>query len=157
MQLSYILDKYKRQPENLIHILLEYQQSKDKNFISEDDVRFIAGEMSISESRIYSIISFYSLFSIKPRGKYIVQVCNDVPCHVNGALDIVRELENRLMIKMGETTSDEVFSLEYTSCIGCCDKAPAIRIGSETYGNLTASDISEIIAEFRRKYNESRE
>lgn len=157
MQLSYILDKYKRQPENLIHILLEYQQSKDKSFISEDDVRFIAGEMSISESRIYSIISFYSLFSIKPRGKYIVQVCNDVPCHVNGALDIVRELENRLMIKMGETTSDEVFSLEYTSCIGCCDKAPAIRIGSETYGNLTASDISEIIAEFRRKYNESRE
>lgn len=156
MQLLQIIDKHTRHPENLIHILLEYQQGKEQNFISEEDVMLIANEMSISESRIYSVISFYSLFSTKPRGKYVIQVCSDVPCHVNGSLDVVKELENKLKVKMGETTPDKVFSLEYTSCIGCCDKAPAIRIGSEMYSNLTASSIAEIITDFRRKYNENR-
>jgi NADH-quinone oxidoreductase subunit E len=157
MDLYNLIDHYGRQPGNLIHILLDYQQSKDQNYISEDDVRLIAREMKIPESRIYSVMTFYSLFSTKPRGKFIIQVCSDIPCHVNGAADIVRTLENSLLIRMGETTPDGIFTLEYTSCIGCCDKSPAIRIGSEIFGNLTASGLSGIISEYRRKYHESRE
>ena len=157
MLLANIIEKYQRQPENLIHILLEYQQSKDQNFISEQEINFISNEMNITESRIYSMMSFYSLLSLTPRGKYIIQVCNDIPCYVNGATDVVRILENILMIKMGETTPDGVFTLEFTSCIGCCDKAPAIRIGTEIFENLTESEILDIIAGFRRKYHAGRE
>jgi NADH-quinone oxidoreductase subunit E len=157
MVLASILEKYQRQPENLIHILLEYQQSKDQNYISEEEVIRIARELRIPESRIYTIITFYSLFSLTPRGKYIIQVCNDAPCHVNGSADIVDILEDSLKIEMGETTPDGVFTLEYTSCIGCCDKAPAIRIGTEIFGNLTEAEISRIITRFRRKYDAARE
>jgi len=157
MQLMNVIEKHGRQPENLIHILLEYQDSKPDSFISEDEVQIVARELDISESRVYSVITFYSLFSTKPRGKYIIQVCDNVPCYVNGAVDIVNELEENLKVKMGETTPDGVFTLEYTSCLGCCDKSPAIRIGKELYGNLTPDKISEIIALYRRKHNESRE
>jgi NADH-quinone oxidoreductase subunit E len=157
MDLLNLIEQYDRQPENLIHILLDYQQSKDSNCISEDEVKLIAREMKISESRVYSVLTFYSLFSIKPRGKFIIQVCTDVPCYVNGSTDIIRILEDSLMIKMGEMTPDGIFSLEYTSCIGCCDRSPAIRIGQAVYGNLTAPDLARILAGYRRKYYEDRE
>jgi NADH-quinone oxidoreductase subunit E len=152
-----LINHYDRQTENLIPILLDYQQSKDDNCITEDEVKLIAREMQISESRIYSILTFYSLFSVKPRGKFIIQVCTDIPCYVNGSTDIIRILEDSLLIKMGETTPDGVFSLEYTSCIGCCDKSPAIRIDSETYGNLSESSLLEILTDYRRKFDENRE
>lgn len=157
MQLKDVIEKHGRLPENLIHVLLEYQAGKATNFISEDDVKLIARELDLSESRVYSIITFYSLFSTKPRGKYVIQVCSDVPCYINGSVDVVRELEENLKIKMGETTADGIFTLEHTSCIGCCNMSPAIRIGEELYGNMTSGKISEIILEYRRKYNECKE
>lgn len=157
MKLSDIIEKRGRAPGNLIHILLDYQSSKDSNFISEDDVSLVAKELGITESRVYSIITFYSLFSTSPRGKYIIQVCGDVPCHVNGSANVIRELEENLKIKMGETTQDGVFTLEHTSCLGCCNMSPAIRIGEEIYGSLTPGKISEIISSYRRKYNENKE
>ncbi|HPJ22608.1 MAG TPA: NAD(P)H-dependent oxidoreductase subunit E, partial [Clostridia bacterium] len=89
-----------------------------------------------------------------PRGRYIIQVCRDVPCYVNGSLDIVEELERMLKTTMGNTTDDGLFTLEFTSCLGCCDKAPAMQIGDELYGNLTSSRLAEIIKEYRRKRHE---
>lgn len=157
MHLKSVIQKHGKLPENLLHILLDYQNSKNDNFISEDEVKVVADELDISESRVYSIITFYSLFSTKPRGKYVIQVCNDVPCYVNNSLDIIRELEDHLKIKLGNTTSDGIFTLENTSCIGCCEMSPAIRIGEELYGNLTPEKISEIISLYRRKYNECKE
>lgn len=157
MQLSQVIDKHGRKPENLIHMLLEYQESKPDNFISEDEVKAFAEGLGLSESRVYSIITFYSLFSTKPRGKYVIQICDNVPCYVNGSLDVVREFEDKLRIKMGETTPDGIFTLEYSSCLGCCDKSPAVRIGKNLHGDLTRERISELIKQYRRKYNESRE
>ena len=157
MKLSDIIARHGRSPENLIHILLDYQGSKDSNYISEEEVKLVANELSVTESRVYSIITFYSLFSTKPRGKYIIQVCEDIPCYVNGSVNIVEELEECLRIRMGETTPDGIFTLEHTSCLGCCDMSPAIRIGDEMYGNLTPERISDIISAYRRRYNENKE
>ena len=151
MQLTKIIEKHGKSPENLIKILLEYQSSNGKNFISKDEVKTVAKELGITESRVYSVITFYSLFSTKPRGKYIIQVCRDVPCYVNGAGNVVKELEDILGVKMGETTKDGVFTLEYSSCLGCCDQAPALRIGKETYGKLDREKITQIISSYRRK------
>jgi NADH-quinone oxidoreductase subunit E len=152
-ELKNIIEKHGRSPENLIQILLEYQADKDAGFISEDEIKLIASELNISESRVCGVMSFYSLLSTKPRGRFVIQVCNDVPCYVNGSLNVLRELEGSLKIKIGETTPDGIFSLEYTSCLGCCDISPAIRIEEELYGNLTSEKISEIISLYRRKYN----
>ena len=157
MKLERIIDKHGRQPENLIHVLLEYQQCKEDNALTEEELSRIAREMRVTESHVYSIVTFYSLFSIKPRGKYIIQVCDNVACHVNGALDVVRELEELLHIRMGETTEDGIFTVEHTSCIGCCDKPPAIRIGGELYGNITPNRLAELIATYRRRYHEQKE
>lgn len=157
MRLKEVIDKHGRQTEELLHILLEYQQNKNANFISEDEVKLVAKELGISESWVYSVISFYTLFSTKPRGRYVIQVCNDVPCYINGSTNVLEELEGILKIKSGETTRDGVFTIEHTSCIGCCNMSPAIRIGEELYGNLTSGRISEIISLYRRKYNEHKE
>ena len=157
MQLMNIIKNHSRLPENLIHILLEYQEIKPDNCISETEIKTIAQELNITESRVYSVVTFYSLFSTKPRGKYIIQVCDNIPCYVNGSVNIVKELEDHLRIKMGETTPDKVFSLEYASCLGCCDKSPTIRICKELYSDLTPGKIPDIIAQYRRKYNENKE
>ncbi|HEY8499894.1 MAG TPA: NAD(P)H-dependent oxidoreductase subunit E [Clostridia bacterium] len=148
------LNKEARKSENILNALLEYQKSKDTNYISEEELAQLAEELGITESRAYSIITFYSLFSTKPRGKYIIQVCNDVPCYVNGSTNILEELEDYLEIRVGGTTHDGVFSLERTSCLGCCNMSPAIRIGEKIYGNLTKDDVPRIISEYRRKYYE---
>jgi NADH:ubiquinone oxidoreductase subunit E len=76
---------------------------------------------------------------------------------VNGSVDVVRELENLLGVSPGETTPDRIFTVERTSCIGCCDIAPAMRIGEELYGNLTPESIAKTISFYRRKYNADKE
>jgi len=151
MQLLQVIEKHGRTPEDLLNILLEYQDTVKTNYLSEQDIKLVATELNIPENKVYSTISFYSLFSTTPRGKYIIQVCSDVPCYVNNSVNIVNELEAMLNIKMGQTTSDGLFTLEFTSCIGCCDIAPAIRIGKELYGNMNKENLQKIISEYRRK------
>ena len=154
MQVKEAIEKYGSTPDRLIGAMLAYQQSTPCNYLTEEDIKEFANETGLPESRIHSVASFYSLFSTKPRGKYIIQVCYDVPCYVNDSVNIVKELEKKLKVKMGQTTEDSLFTLEYSSCLGCCDKAPAMQIGSNLYGNLTSERIDEILAVHRRKRNE---
>ncbi|NLW73294.1 MAG: NAD(P)H-dependent oxidoreductase subunit E [Clostridiales bacterium] len=150
MDVKEVLDKYGNSPGRLLGAMLEYQRSKPQNYLTEEEIKAFAKETGLPVSRVYSLVTFYSLFSEVPRGKYIVQVCHDVPCHVNGSVNVVAELEKLLGIKMGETTDDGLFTLEYTSCIGCCEMAPAMQIGETVYGNLTPEKIASIIEELRR-------
>ena len=154
MQVKEALDKYGRTPDKLIGAMLAYQNTTPCNYLTEDDIREFSKETGLPESRIHSVASFYSLLSTKPRGKYIVQVCYDVPCYVNNSVNVVKELERMLKVKMGGTTDDGLFTLEFTSCLGCCDKAPAMQIGGNLYGNLTSEKISAILTEHRRKRHE---
>ncbi|MCK5811586.1 MAG: NAD(P)H-dependent oxidoreductase subunit E [Clostridiales bacterium] len=148
------LDKYGKTPDKLIGAMLAYQKSTLCNYLTEEDIKEFAKETKIPESRIYSIASFYSLLSMKERGKYIVMVCYDVPCYINGSVNVVNELEKILEIKMGQTTTDKLFTIEYSSCLGCCDKAPALQIGATLYGNLTPEKISSILSTYRGKKDE---
>lgn len=154
MQVKDVLDKYGRSPDKLIGAMLAYQNTTPCNYLTENDIREFAKETTLPESRVHSVASFYSLLSTKPRGKYIVHVCYDVPCYVNNSVNVVKELERTLKVKMGNTTEDGLFTLEYTSCLGCCDRAPAMQIGANLYGSLTKDRISEILSEYRRKRHE---
>jgi len=154
MMLKKIIKENGATSDKLIPILLEYQKKKGKNYITDDEMAIIAKELNIPQTRVSSVAEFYTLISTKPRGRFIIQVCEDVPCYINGSTDVVLELEKQLNIKMGETTSDLMFTLEHTSCIGCCDKSPAMRVGDEVYGNLTSEKIARILLEYRRSEDE---
>lgn len=138
-------------PDNLVGLLVKYQKHTGKNFLTETDLKTISEETGITESELYSVATFYTLLSMEPKGKHIIQLCNDIPCYVNGSCNVKEELENLLGIKMGETTGDGLFTLEFTSCLGCCEIAPVIRVDNEIYGNLTGEKVAQIIAEYRGK------
>ena len=150
MRIREALEKYRKSPGSLIRAMLEYQRSTPCNYLTEADIEAFAEETNLPISRVYSLAAFYSLFSTKPRGKYIIQVCYDIPCYVNNSINVVKELEKSLKIKMGQTTYDGLFTIEYSSCLGCCDKAPAMQIGDTLYGNLTPDRIVSILETYRR-------
>jgi len=145
MQIKDVVKKHGRAPDKLLKILLEVQSASDENYLTYEDIKSVADEMNLPDSRVYSVASVYTLLSTAPRGKYIIQVCNDVPCYVKGSLNIVDALEKQLGIKMGGTTKDKLFTLEYTSCLGCCDNPPAMRIGSKLYSGLTEDKLADIL------------
>jgi NADH-quinone oxidoreductase subunit E len=151
MDVREIVDRHGRSREKLLDVLMECQEKSEKSYLSPEVVFQISKEMNIPESQVVGVASFYSLLSTCERGKYIIQVCNDVPCYISGSMNIVKELENKLGIKMCETTDDGLFTLEFTSCIGCCEMAPAMQIDDKVYGNLTADKIKEILDELRRQ------
>lgn len=154
MKIKEILDKNGRTPDRLISSLLEYQNTTLCNYLTEDELKEFSEETGIPLSRISSVTSFYSLLSSERRGRYIIRVCYDVPCYVNDSVNVVSELEKKLGIKMGQTTEDGIFTLEFSSCLGCCDKAPAMQIGETLYGNLTSEKISSVLDLYMRKNDE---
>ena len=151
MELDNILAKYSKREDQLIEILLDYQASKDTNFISEKEIVYIANYLNITQSKVCSVMSFYTLLSTNPRGRHIIQVCTDVSCFVCDEINTLKILEHELMIKVNETTKDRMFTLEFTSCIGCCNEAPAMRVNDQTYTNLTEEKIIEILSDWREK------
>jgi len=144
-----ILDVHKNDEHDLLAILLEIQAIIPEQYISEEMVEFLSKKMGISPKRVYEVITFYSALSDKPRGKYIIQICNSTACMVNKYKTLRDILEKQLGIKVGETTFDNKFTLMYTPCFGACDISPAFRIGEEVYGKLSEEKIAEIIQSYR--------
>ena len=150
MHLKEIISRTETTPDRLITILMDYQKTKHRKYLTKEDLKAVADEMNLPESRVYSVASFYSLLSTEPKGAHVIQICNDVPCYVNGSFNVREELENMLQIGIGETTKDGMFSLEHASCLGYCDQAPVIRIDDKIYGHLTSEKLTQIIAGLRR-------
>jgi len=119
------------------------------NYLPENALRYLSRQIDVPLSLIYRIATFYSAFSLKPRGKHVITVCMGTTCHVKGAPLIVETLERVLAIKTGETTDDMAFSLETVACIGCCGLAPVMTIGEDLYGKLTMAETMKIIDKYR--------
>lgn len=149
MPVKEILSNYPKQKDYLLEILIDIDQKKDNHFVSEDDITIIADYLGTRESHICSVMSFYTLLSTTPRGRFIIQICKDVPCYLNDSFNVLETIEEFLGIKLGETTSDHLFTIEFTACIGCCDESPAIRINHETYTNLTKGKVITLLEEYR--------
>jgi len=95
--------------------------------------------------KIYAAATFYAMIYTKPQGKYVIEICNSPSCFVNGSMDIIKFIEKKLKIKSGQTTKDGKFSLHIGSCIGCCDRAPAMMINGKVFGKLTKDKIEYIL------------
>ncbi|MFP4479200.1 MAG: NAD(P)H-dependent oxidoreductase subunit E [Candidatus Izemoplasmatales bacterium] len=149
MKINEILMKYPREEDLLIEVLLEVQRNKETHHLERGDLLAVAEHLNLPESRVSSVVSFYSFFSTAPRGKYIIQYCRDLPCHLSDDFNLKETLKSLLSIDVGETTEDGLFTLEYTSCLGSCDQSPVIRINDEVYGLLNENKLKAIIAEYR--------
>ena len=144
-----ILHKYLPAMENVLLILHDFQNSNPRNYLAEKDVAMIAKYLNVTYSSIYGIVSYYTLFSLKPRGKHIIRICNSPVCDMAGSKVILAELRRNLKIEIGETTAEKLFTLETTECLGQCNTAPGMAIDEKFYGNLTAKKIKTILQKYR--------
>ena len=113
-----------------------------EHYLSDADLRAAADYLGLAYSFVYGVATFYTMYSLKPRGRNLIRVCQSPPCHLLGSTTISRELIRLLGVGFGETTADKLFTLEMTSCLGVCGVAPAMMVNDEVYGNLTAERIA---------------
>lgn len=149
MSVVEIFEKFPKSEDYLIEILLEIQNQNEQNYLPMEDLKKVAKHLDITEGRISSVVSFYTFFHLEPRGKYIIQVCKDVPCYLVDGFNLLQSLKDLLFVELGETTDDNLFTLELSSCLGCCEQGPVMRINQKTYTNLTLDKVKIILAELR--------
>ncbi len=146
-KLNQLVEKYENKKENFIPILQEMQD--EFNFLSETIVNEVARAFNVSQTEIFSAASFYHFFATKPKGKYVIRICQTVICDLHGKDNIIAALESELGIKMGETTPDRMYSLDYANCMGMCDKGPAMLVNNDLYAELTPSKAVDIIRSYK--------
>ncbi len=129
--------------------ILHAVQSICGNWLPLEALHLVAKELDVPYSYLYGVMSFYTMYSVTPRGKYIIRMCESAPCHVNGAENILETLKEDLGIQVGDTTSDGMFTLEHTACLGTCEVAPAMQINEVVFGNLTAAKVKEVLENYR--------
>lgn len=148
--LKEIMDKNGRTPEKLLQILLDLQENSNTNCLTEEDIKNVAAELDMPNSKVYEVATFYNMFHLgEKRGKYLIEVCKSAPCHVCGCKAVVNMLQTDLGIKVGQSTPDGRFTLITSSCFGGCDVGPAIKIGEKVYGNLDSLRLKEILATYK--------
>lgn len=138
-----ILSKYAKEKDNLIQILNEVQEYY--GYVPEKAMLAISEYLGIEMAEIYGVVTFYSRFTLKPKGKNHIAVCLGTACFVKGSEQILERAKERLGIDVGETTKDGKFSLEATRCIGACGLAPVFTVNDEVYGKATVKKMDEIL------------
>jgi NADH:ubiquinone oxidoreductase subunit E len=146
-----VLDAAQGQRGMLIAVLQRVQEKV--GYLPEDAMKMISDRMSLSLNNIYGVASFYKHFHFKPRGKNIVKVCMGTACHVRGGKAVLTEMEHKLGIKEGETTTDLSVTLETVGCVGCCALAPVVTINDkDLFGELTPKMVDDIINSVRSEH-----
>ncbi|PKN80968.1 MAG: NAD(P)H-dependent oxidoreductase subunit E [Candidatus Cloacimonetes bacterium HGW-Cloacimonetes-1] len=148
-QLRDVIAEKKDLRNPLIEILRQAQEIF--GYLPIEVQEFIGREMGLPVSKIYGVVTFYNFFTMKPRGKYVLNVCTGTACYVKGAPKLMQMISDELGIQMGETTSDQLFTMSAVRCVGACSLAPVFVIGEDTYGRVDTKDkIKEIINRYRK-------
>ena len=142
-----ICARYKDEPTPLMMILSDVQ--KEYGYIPLDVQEIISGETGIPVSEIYGVVTFYSFFSLNPKGKYVIGCCLGTACYVKGAQNVIDKFCEILKIKPGETTEDGLFTIDALRCIGACGIAPAVSINGHVYPKVSVDKVKGIIEEYR--------
>ena len=147
--LESLCDKYQPIKDNLIQMLNEVQEHC--GYIPMNAKKKLSEFLNVPMAEIYGVITFYSRFTLKPKGKYNVAICLGTACFVKGSEKLLDTAKEALKIKEGETTEDGKFSLEATRCIGACGLAPVFTVNDEVYGKATPELMKKVIEEYRNK------
>ena len=148
-QLQKVIDEWKDKEGPLMPVLHSAQEIF--GCLSLDVQKYISKELDIPVSDIYGVATFYSQFTLKPKGKYRIGVCMGTACYVKGAQAILDELKKVLDLEVGETSDDGLFTLDATRCLGACGLAPIMMINDDVYGRLKPEDFKGIIDKYRDK------
>lgn len=148
-ELDRIINNFKDMPGNLIPVLHAVQSKI--GYLPIDAQNYIARTLKVPLSKVYGVVTFYSLFSTEPKGKHTIGICLGTACYVKGAEKIVDKIKEELNIKIGETTKDKKFTMTITRCLGTCSMAPVIMIDDKIYGNVTTNMVPEILNSYGRR------
>lgn len=151
MEKKAILQRFPRSPDVLLALLHELQRANPQNYLTPEDLALAAEYLGLPLSRVRDAVTFYTMFSLRPRGKHVIRVCDSPNCHLFGAWSVVEELQRLLGVGVGETTPDGLFTLELTSCLGACGVAPVMMVDDEVFGNLTPQKLREILARLKEE------
>ncbi len=147
--LKELFSNYTSDKDNMIQMLNEIQEHY--GYVPLDVQEKLAKFLNIEMAEVYGVVTFYARFSLEPKGKYNVSVCMGTACYVKGAEKLLDRVVEKLGIAVGETSSDGVFSIEETRCVGACGLAPVFTVNGEVYGKGTVQKVDQIIEELKAK------
>lgn len=145
-QLDSVIADFKDVSGALVQVLKKAQEIY--GYLPLEVQTAVAEGLDVPLEEVYGVVTFYSLFSINPKGEYKISVCLGTACYVKGSGDILNRLSEKLGIKSGECTADGKFSLEACRCIGACGLAPVLTVNEDVYGRLTTDDVDKILAKY---------
>jgi len=151
-KITEICARYKDERTPLMMILSDIQN--EYGYIPLEVQELVSKETGISVAEIYGVVTFYSFFSLTPKGKYIVGCCLGTACYVKGAQNVIDKFSEILKIKPGETTEDGLFTLDALRCIGACGIAPAVSISGKVYPKMSVDQVPKVIEELKKEYQE---
>lgn len=143
--LESLCNEYQPIKDNLIQMLNEVQEHY--GYVPMHAQKVLAEFLNVSMAEVYGVVTFYSRFTLKPKGKYNIAVCLGTACFVKGSQKIMDRLKERLKIEAGETTKDGRFSIEETRCVGACGLAPVFTVNGEVFGKATVQNLDEVLDE----------
>jgi NADH:ubiquinone oxidoreductase subunit E len=143
-----ILKKHGYEGSRIIQVLTEIQTQY--NYLPRENLEYVSQRLRVPLSKIYGIATFYAAFSLMPRGKHLITVCTGTACFVRGVSDVLNRIEDRLGVKAGFTTEDDMFTLETVNCLGACALAPIVVVDGEYYGQTTVQKVDAIIDKYQK-------
>ena len=151
-KITEICARYKDERTPLMMILSDIQN--EYGYIPLEVQELVSQETGISVAEIYGVVTFYSFFSLTPKGKYIVGCCLGTACYVKGAQNVIDKFSEILKIQPGETTEDGLFTLDALRCIGACGIAPAVSINGKVYPKMSVDQVPVVINDLKKEYQE---
>jgi NADH-quinone oxidoreductase subunit E len=142
-----ILDSYQHDPSMLVSVLQDVQA--EYNYLPKEALSQVSQSLDVPLTQVYSVATFFKAFSLKPRGRHIINVCLGTACHVRGAVKIKEEIERELDIKPGETTEDFKYTLETVNCVGACALGPIVIIDGKYSGQMKTDKVKTLLESYR--------
>lgn len=154
-KIAQIVNSYPGEQRYILAIMQDVQ--KKFNYLPRESMESIAEHVDVPFSRVYSMATFYKAFSLVPKGRYTIKICDGTACHIKGSNVLLNQLNKILGITAGETTDDGLFSIETVNCLGACAIAPVMVINEKVYSKVTSSTIVDIIKSYGGETNEPAE
>ncbi len=145
-ELKEVCKKFNNEPGELINVLHAAQELF--GYLPAEVQEVVANEMNVSVAHVYGVVTFYSFFSMIPKGEHPISICMGTACYVRGAEKVLDEFKRHLDVKVGETTEDGKFSISCLRCVGACGLAPVVTVGEKVYGRIAPEDVKGILAEY---------
>ncbi len=141
-----ICKSFNNDPGELINVLHKCQQTF--GYLPAEVQEVVSNNMNVSAAKVYGVVTFYSFFSMIPKGKHPISICTGTACYVRGAENVLSEFKKQLNIEVGETSGDGKFSLSCLRCVGACGLAPVVLVGDKTYGRVSPDGVKDILKEY---------